>query len=197
MINIAILCSGEGTNMDYIHKACLSGVIPGRVCVVISDRMCGGIDKARSYGIPAHVVSINAALGTYLREMWNSYIIDLLKYYEIDLVCLAGFMKILSSSVINTFPNKILNLHPGILPLLAGKDPQKKALNMHLKETGNTIHIVTNKLDEGPILATDTVYISNNDTEETLSKKLKETGYSTYIQAIQFWIKNYYKELSK
>jgi folate-dependent phosphoribosylglycinamide formyltransferase PurN len=101
-------------------------------------------------------------------------------------------MKVVNSTFVERYRGSILNLHPGVLPLLAGKDPQKKALDLKLKSTGNTIHIVTEKIDDSScIIGTDEVFIDERETEESLSIKLKEKGHETYIRAINTWIQLY------
>lgn len=192
--NIAVFCSGIGSNLEYIIEACnrseyVYDYIPGRVKVVVTDGACLAVDKAILHKIPVFIIPMFMN-----RERWNRMIVESLSKLDIDLICLAGFMKILGREVVSSYTNKIINLHPGLLPLLAGKDPQRRALEMKLKTTGNTIHIVTEVVDVGEILETDCVLIEEGETEESLSAKLKDIGHATYIKAIQRWYKDYFNK---
>lgn len=191
-INIAVLLSGRGTNLNAIDAACKRGDINGSVQLVIADRLCpGAIRSARKLKIPTFIIDLNCFAD---RNLWNQAILQHLELYQIDLVCLAGFMKILSPVVVNSFPNQILNIHPGPLPKYAGKDPQERALRDKLPETGNTVHVVTNILDDATtVLAVDHCPIKVGDSVRALSSRLATIGHQTYITAIQKWEK-YYKD---
>ena len=186
MIRIAVFVSGEGTNLQKIYEACQEERIDGEVVLVVSDRLCKGIIWADSQEIPIAVLSPSLFPS---RHSWGNSLEEIIKGYRVDLICLAGFLKILSDNFVVSLLGSILNIHPGLLPQLAGKDPQRKAIELGLKETGNTVHIVTNILDDDSfILAVDKVEILDFDTEENLSQRLKESGYETYITAINQWI---------
>lgn len=190
MLKIVCMASGEGTNVLAIHQACISGIIKGKIVGIITDNNTAAfpiLKKAEALHIPA--VTLTYCKGD--RKQWANNILLLLKVLKPDIICLAGFMKILDPIIVHNYVGRIINLHPGILPELAGKDPQKKALDLNLRETGNTIHIVTDIVDDHSIiLATDKVMIDYQDSELSLSTRLKEVGYSTYITAINKWINN-------
>lgn len=188
-LRIAVFVSGQGTNLIYIHQSCLSQKILGEVVLVVSDRVCRGVEWAAANKIPVAIIPMQEN-----REEWDSLIVKTLDQYSVHLVCLAGFMKILGKKVVETYSGRILNIHPGILPELAGKDPQKKALDLRLPFTGNTVHLVTEKTDDSSVVfAEDRVEIYPDDTEESLSERLKQKGYETYLRGINKW-NLYYKE---
>lgn len=189
--SIAIFASGKGTNLVAIKEACDRGEIPGQVKLVITDRRCDAAAYASKNSIPCYILPLNNYV---VREDWDKSIIRILDYHNIDLVCLAGFMRILGKEVLKNFNYgfRVLNIHPGILPVLAGKDPQKRAIENKFKITGNTVHIVTDIVDDATYtLSTDSLEILESDTVETLCDKLKEKGYETYIKGINKWIKEY------
>jgi len=186
MLRICFLVSGADTNMLHVATACEQGTIPdAEVVGVVADRACLGIEAARNLGIiPTLVLSAGCAS----KEEWDSTLQAAISAYKPDLVCLGGFMRILGPKVLNAYAYHILNIHPGLLPSLAGKDPQRKALELGVSVTGNTVHIATDVVDDASyILAQDSVPVQEGDTEETLSTRLKERGYSTYTDAILVW----------
>ncbi len=195
VVKIAFFISGVGSNMLHIDDRCRSGELKANISLVIADRVCPGTIEALKRGIPVVVLPVSGDITSFIRQEWTDILLQVLVYYQIDLVCLGGFMKILGKRLTDCYRRRVINIHPGLLPQLTGKDPQIKALALGLKFTGNTVHMVTDKVDDSSIiLASDTVPILYGDTEFILSNRLKLAGYNTYLTAIQNWIKLFYKE---
>lgn len=200
-IKIAVLVSGEGTNMVKMYEACQERRVKGSIVLVVSDRDCIAIKKAKELGLVTAIIPWCRDRDS--REVWGSLLLYELGFAAVDLICLAGFMLILPVNVVNFFSQRILNIHPGRLPQYAGKDPQARLLKRFEMRsslmtilTGNTVHIVTEHVDDSSsILAMDRVIAYREDTVDTLSKRLRDSGYDTYIEAINLWYARYYKAL--
>jgi len=193
-LRAAVFLSGSGTTLDYFVEHFPERFPEIQLALVVTDRHCKGIDKAHEYGLHGIYVYMCAEAQRDItkREGWNKLLVEQLKRHAIDLVLFAGFMRIVGKPFTDEYKDKILNIHPGHLPLLAGKDPQKKALALNLGITGNTVHIVSDIVDDSSnILATDVVTISEDDTEASLSQKLLEVSYETYMRGIDNWITRY------
>ncbi|MDP9197395.1 MAG: phosphoribosylglycinamide formyltransferase [Thermoproteota archaeon] len=188
MINLGILISGRGSNMEAILRAIerssIKYVIPR---VVISNKPdAPGLHKAAEMGIPTKVVQ-NSSLGwDYDKEMVN-----VLKEHMVNpqngLVCLAGYMRIMSAEFIKLFNRRILNIHPSLLPSFPGLHAQKQALEYGVKVSGCTVHFVQEGVDTGPIIAQKTIDLQDNDTEETLSTKILEHEHELYVECINLF----------
>jgi phosphoribosylglycinamide formyltransferase-1 len=179
---IAILISGRGSNMVALIDAAQSGTIPNaEVGVVISDqRNAAGLEKAQERGIETVVVERRGRL----REEHDREIMAALRDRNIDLVCLAGYMRILSREFIEGFRGRILNIHPSLLPSFPGLEPQKQALDNGVDFSGCTVHIVDETLDGGPIIAQRVVPVLAGDTIETLSARILEQEHQLYPKAV-------------
>ena len=185
MINIGILASGNGTNLQAIIDAIETGQIEGKICVVISDKSDAyALKRARNYNIDT--ANINPK-GFENREDYDRKIVSILIEKEIDLVVLAGYMKILSPYFINVFKNKIMNIHPALLPSFPGLHVQKKALDHGVKVSGCTVHFVDEGLDSGPIIIQRAVEIKEDDNEEILTKRILKEEHQIYPRAIQLF----------
>lgn len=182
-MRIGILISGRGSNMAAIADAVQQGAIPdSEVVVVISDKSnAGGLQKAAERGIKTTVVERNGRK----RAEHDAEIIAELKKHGVEFVCLAGYMRLLSPEFINAFRNKIINIHPSLLPSFPGLDAQRQAIDYGVKVSGCTVHFVDEHLDHGAIILQKVVEVSDNDTAETLSEKILQHEHAAYIEAVR------------
>lgn len=181
-MKLGILISGRGSNMLAIAEAIENGAISNaEIAVVISDKPSAqGLTKAQEKGIETLAIPRNGRT----REEHDAEIVRELKNRGVDLVCLAGYMRLLSKDFIRAFPNQIINIHPSLLPSFKGLDAQKQAFDYGVKFTGCTVHFVDEELDHGAIIAQKIVEVKNDDTAETLSARILEQEHSLYIEAI-------------
>src|SRR3989440_11560365 len=179
---IAILISGRGSNMIALADAVRNGIIPNaEISVVISDQPgAAGLQKAQERGIETLVIK----RGGRSREEHDREIISALRERNVDLVCLAGYMRILSNKFIEAYRGRILNIHPSLLPLFPGLAPQKQALKHGAKTSGCTVHFVDETLDAGPIIARREVPIHEDDTVESLSERILTQEHKLYVEAV-------------
>ena len=179
---IAVLLSGRGSNFEAIADSAAAGRIPNaEIAVVISNREnAPGIDKARQRGLEAVVIPSKGRQ----REDYDREVVALLQAEKIDLVCLAGFMRLLSPYFVDQFRDRILNIHPALLPSFPGLEAQKQALEWGVKVSGCSVHFVDENLDAGPILVQAVVPVYDNDTEETLSARILREEHRIYTEAI-------------
>jgi len=179
---IAILISGRGSNMVALADAVRDGTIPNaEIAVVISDqREAKGLEIARERGIKTVVVERRGRK----REEHDREIVSVLRDERVDLICLAGYMRVLSPFFVDAFKNRILNIHPSLLPLFPGLDAQRQALEHRVNESGCTVHFVDNTLDGGPIIAQRTVPVLAADTVEILSARILEQEHILYPEAV-------------
>ena len=183
MIRIAVLVSGNGSNLQAILDACAAGQIDGQVVVVLSDRPDAfGLERARRAGVEAIFLD-PAAYET--KNAYNAAQAELLKARQVDLVCLAGYMRIVRRPLLDAFPNRILNIHPSLLPAFPGLEAQRQALEYGVKVAGCTVHFVTAGMDEGPIIAQASVPVLEGDTVESLRARILEQEHKIYPQVIQ------------
>ena len=182
-MNIGILISGRGSNMAAIVDAVQSGEIPdSQVAVVISDKPdAAGLEKARERGIETIVIERRGRT----REDHDAEIITALKDRNVDLVCLAGYMRLLSQSFVQAYPSRIINIHPSLLPAFPGLDAQKQAVEAGVKISGCTVHFVDEHLDNGPTIIQTEVPVLPGDTAETLSARILEKEHALYVSAIK------------
>ena len=181
---IGVLLSGRGSNFKAILEGCRRGEIPGAVGIVISDNPnAQGLEIARQAGIPA--VALDPALK---RKERNERIAELLRECGVELVCLAGYMRILGPEVVNLFPGRVLNVHPALLPAFPGLEAQRQALEYGVRFAGCTVHFVDNELDHGPIVLQAVVPVEEGDTEETLSARILEQEHRVYPEAVRLFL---------
>lgn len=184
MFRIGILISGRGSNMLTLAEAVRDGRIPqAEIAVVISDRRsAAGILRAAERGLETLVIERRGRRrAEHDREM-----IEALKERHIDLVCLAGYMRLLSEGFIEAYRERIVNIHPSLLPSFPGLDAQRQALEQGVKWTGCTVHFVDEKLDAGPIINQRVVPVHDNDTVETLSARILVEEHKLYPEAVAF-----------
>ena len=187
-MNIGILISGRGSNMVALVDAVQSGEIPASdVSVVISDRAdAAGLEKARTRGVETVV---NERKGRP-REEHDAEIVAELKVRGVELVCLAGYMRLLSPAFVQAFPKRILNIHPSLLPAFPGLDAQKQAFDAAVKVTGCTVHYVDELLDHGEVILQKEVEVRDGDTVEKLSARILNEEHSLYVRAIKTIVQN-------
>jgi phosphoribosylglycinamide formyltransferase 1 len=179
---IGVLISGRGSNLQAIIDAVAERRLDARIGVVISNRAeASGLERATRAGI-ATVVLSHRAYPT--REEYDAALIGELRRRDVSLVCLAGFMRLLSAAFVEAFPNAILNVHPSLLPAFPGVDAQRQALAHGVKVTGATVHLVTPELDAGPIVVQAPVPVLDDDTVETLAARILVEEHRLYPQAI-------------
>ena len=188
LLKLAILISGRGSNMKAILDAIKKQNIPIKPMVVISNKPTAiGLKIARKIGVQTEIIESKGFQGN--RWEYDKKIMRILNKYRItpknSLICLAGFMRILSPEFIKKFKNRILNIHPSILPAFPGLDAQRQAIESGVSHSGCTVHFVDEGVDTGPILVQETVKIKNDDTEETLSKRILAKEHKAYPEAVR------------
>jgi len=188
LLKLAILISGRGSNMRAILRAIKKQNIPIVPTVVISNKPSArGLRIARGLDVKTEIVESKGFQGS--RWEYDQKIIGVLNKYGVmpknSLICLAGFMRILSPEFIKKFKNRILNIHPSILPAFPGLDAQRQAIESGASHSGCTVHFVDEGVDTGPILVQETVKIKNDDTEETLSKRILAKEHKAYPEAVR------------
>ncbi len=164
---LAVLVSGSGTLLDAIVEAGIE------VAVVVADRQCLGLEKAKGYGIPVELVYRSDFGKSFDRIGYTDGVINVLQKHNIDLVCMAGWMTVLSPRMFEVYGGRVTNNHPALLPSFKGAHAVRDALAFGAKVTGCTIHIATAELDDGPILTQEAVEVLPDDTEETLQERIK------------------------
>ena len=179
---LGILLSGRGSNFLAIHNAIADGRLPvAEIAVVLSNKSdAPGLAAARELGLPAHHIPV-AGRTPVERDL---EFVARLKEYEVDLVCLAGYMRIISPPFVEAFPNRILNVHPSLLPSFPGLDAQGQALEFGAKVAGCTVHFVDEVMDHGVIILQRAVPVLDNDTDETLSARILVEEHKAYPEAI-------------
>ena len=189
MRNLGILLSGRGSNFDAIADNIASGRLDAKIAVVISNRAnAPGIESARSRELDALVIpSKGKARKDHDREM-----VAALEEHRVELICLAGYMRLLSPWFIEQFPNRILNIHPSLLPAFPGLDAQKQAFDYGVKVSGCTVHFVDAELDHGAIILQKTVPVLDTDDEHTLAARILEQEHIAYSEAIQIVLRGDY-----
>jgi len=185
MINIGVLASGRGTNLQAIIEAIEEGKIKGEIKVVMSDNPNAyALKRAQKYHIDTRYINFKEFKN---REDYDKEIIKTLKEKKIDLVVLAGYMRILGPYFIRTYKNKIINIHPALLPSFPGLRAQKQAIEHGAKISGCTVHFVDEGVDSGPIILQKAVEVSDDDTEESLAEKILKEEHQIYPRAVQLF----------
>jgi phosphoribosylglycinamide formyltransferase 1 len=180
--NLGVLVSGRGSNLQAIIDAVAAGTLDARVAVVISNRAdAAGLERARLAGIERLCLSHRAYAS---REAYDAALVAELRAREVGLVCLAGFMRLLSPVFIEAFPDAILNIHPSLLPAFPGLDAQHQAWAHGVKLAGATVHLVDCDLDAGPIVAQRAVPVLEDDSPDSLSSRILEVEHQLYPEAI-------------
>jgi phosphoribosylglycinamide formyltransferase 1 len=178
---LGILLSGRGSNFEAIADSIEAGRLQAEIAVVISNRAeAPGLESARRRGLNALLIPSKGRV----REEHDAEVAAALRQVGVDLVCLAGYMRLLSPQFIQAFPNRIVNIHPSLLPAFPGMDAQKQALDYGVKITGCTVHFVDEHLDHGPIILQKTVPVLDGDDVHSLSARILEQEHVAYSEAI-------------
>jgi phosphoribosylglycinamide formyltransferase-1 len=186
MKRLAILLSGRGTNFEAIADSIRQGRLPARIEVVVSNMAsAAGLEKARRRGIKTLVIPSRGVP----REEFDRSLVYELKRHQVDLVCLAGFMRILSPVFVRSFPNRILNIHPSLLPAFPGLHPQRQALEYGVRFSGCTVHLVDEGVDSGPILLQAAVPVLESDDEDSLAARILAEEHRLYPRAIEMLVR--------
>ncbi len=188
---IGVLLSGRGSNFEALADSVAAGRIPGaEIAVVVSNREgAPGIAKAKERAISARVIPSKGLE----RETYDRQVVAVLHERRVDLVCLAGYMRLLSPFFVAAFPNRILNIHPSLLPSFPGLESQRQALEYGVKFAGCTVHFVDENLDAGPIVLQAAVPVRDDDTEETLASRILAEEHRIYTEAVRIVLEGKYK----
>lgn len=188
---ISVLLSGRGSNFEALADSVASGRLPNaEIALVLSNREdAPGIERARARGIESCVIPSKGLE----REAYDKQVVAALREKKVDLVCLAGFMRLLSSYFVAAFPKRILNIHPSLLPAFPGLEAQRQALEHGVKFSGCTVHFVDEHLDAGPIVLQAVVPIEDSDTAATLSERILAEEHRIYPQAVRIVLGGHYR----
>ena len=188
---IGVLLSGRGSNFEALADSVAAGRIPNaEVAIVVSNREnAPGIEKARARRIPAQVIPSRGLE----REAYDKLVIAALEERKVDLVCLAGYMRLLSPAFVTAFRGRILNIHPSLLPAFPGLESQRQAIEHGAKFSGCTVHFVDENLDAGPIILQAAVPIRDDDTPETLSERVLKEEHRIYTEAVRIVLEGRYR----
>ncbi len=185
MVNLGVLVSGGGTNLQAIIDAIEAKMLDAEIRLVFSNNPDAyGLERAKKHGIPAKVLLKEDFAS---REAYDSEVVKILKGAGVELVILAGYMRLISKPFLEAFPLRIMNIHPSLLPSFPGLDVQKKALEWGVKFSGCTVHLVDEGLDSGPIIIQAVVPVLEDDTVDSLSARILIEEHRIYPQAIQFF----------
>jgi len=188
---IGVLFSGRGSNFEALAESVAAGRIPNaEIAIALSNREdAPGIEKARARGIEALVISSTGLE----REAYDKLVIAALQAKQVDLVCLAGYMRLLSPQFVAAYRNRILNIHPSLLPSFPGLEAQRQALEHGAKFSGCTVHFVDENLDAGPIVLQACVPIEDGDTPETLAERILREEHRIYAEAVRIVLEGRYR----
>jgi phosphoribosylglycinamide formyltransferase-1 len=185
IVNLGVLVSGSGSNLQSIIDNIEKGTLPARIRIIISNNPeAFAIERARKHNIPTVVIKSG---GSGSREEYDQKLVDTLKSHDVELVVLAGFMRVLSPLFLRAFPMRIMNIHPAILPSFPGTNGQKKAFDYGVKFSGCTVHFADEGVDTGPIIIQGIVPVYDTDTEETLSQRILKEEHRIYPKAIKLY----------
>ncbi len=188
---IGVLLSGRGSNFEALAESVTAGRIPNaEIAIVISNREgAPGVERATARGIRTRVIPSKGLE----RETYDRQVAAVLEEHKIDLICLAGYMRLLSPYFVAKFPNRILNIHPSLLPSFPGLESQRQALEYGVKVAGCTVHFVDENLDAGPIILQSVVPVKDDDTEESLNARILEEEHRIYSEAVRIVLEGKYK----
>jgi len=185
VVRVGVLASGNGSNLQSLIDRSEEGAIPAEVsCVISNNASAFALERARRHGIPALHLDHRLFSG---REAYDKAVVDSLHDYGVELVALAGFMRIISPVLINAFPNAIMNIHPALLPSFPGLHAQRQALDHGVKLAGCTVHLVDAGTDTGPIICQAAVPVLEGDTEESLSARIQVKEHRLYPLAVKLF----------
>lgn len=183
---IAVLVSGSGSNLQAIIDASEAGGIPGKVGIVVSNKADAyGLVRARNHGIPTEVLDHRSFDS---REAFDARLAEILLSYGAELVCLAGFMRVVTPVFLRAFPGRVMNIHPALLPSFPGTHGPRDALRYGVRFSGCTVHFLDEGVDTGPIIAQAVVPVYEDDTEETLAARILSEEHRIYPMAIRLFL---------
>ena len=183
---IAVLVSGSGSNLQAIIDASEAGGIPGKVGVVVSNKTDAyGLVRARNHGIPAEALDHRSFDS---REAFDARLVEVIRSYGAELVCLAGFMRVVTPVFLRAFPGRVMNIHPALLPSFPGTHGPRDALQYGVRFSGCTVHFLDEGVDTGPIIAQAVVPVYEDDTEETLAARILSEEHRIYPIAIRLFL---------
>ena len=188
-LRVGVLASGRGSNLQAIIDAIEAGTLHAQIVLVLSNKKdAQALERARKHGLTDVFLDPKPCAGQPdSREAYDRAILDVLRKHDVELVVLAGYMKIVTPVLITAYPNRIMNIHPSLLPAFPGLEVQKKAVDWGVKITGCTVHFVTEGVDEGPIIIQAAVPILDGDSAETLSARILEQEHRIYPRAVQLY----------
>jgi phosphoribosylglycinamide formyltransferase-1 len=188
---IGVLLSGRGSNFEALAESISAGRILGaEIAVVISNKPdAKGLERAKARNIPARMIPSKGLE----REAYDRQVAAVLQEYKVDLICLAGYMRLLSPYFVAAFPQRILNIHPSLLPSFPGLESQRQALEYGVKFAGCTVHFVDENLDAGPIVLQSVVPVQDTDDEENLSERILREEHRIYTEAVQIVLEGKYR----
>ena len=182
---MAVLASGRGSNFDAICEAIERHELEARIKLLLSDKPAApALVKAKRRGIIAQAVDPHNFIN---RNAYENELVRLMKEQQVDMVVLAGYMRLVGTVILENYPNRVLNIHPALLPAFPGLNAQKQALDYGVKYSGCTVHIVDSGMDSGPIISQAVVPVLDNDDEETLSQRILEQEHQIYWQSLQLF----------
>jgi phosphoribosylglycinamide formyltransferase 1 len=192
---IGVLLSGRGSNFEALADSVAAGRVPNaEIAIVISNREgAPGIHKAETRRIAALVIPSKGLE----REAYDRQVVAVLRVHNVDLICLAGYMRLLSPYFVAAYPNRILNIHPSLLPSFPGLESQRQALEYGVKFAGCTVHFVDENLDAGPIVAQAVVPVKDEDSEATLSERILQQEHLIYTEAVKTVLEGQYKIMGR
>lgn len=189
LMRLGVLLSGRGSNLQAIIDAIDAGRLTARIAVVISNKKdAAGLERAHKHGVPDIFLDPKPFAGQPdSRESYDRTLLEILQKHEVDLILLAGYMKIVTPVLVKAYENRMMNIHPSLLPSFPGLEVQKKAIEHGCKIAGCTVHFVTEGVDEGPIIIQAAVPIHETDTPETLAGRILEQEHQIYPRAVQLY----------
>ena len=188
-LRVAVLASGRGSNLQAVIDAIEAGQVPAQiVCVISNKKEAVALERARKHGLKDLFVDPKPFAGRPdSREAYDRALLEILQQHEVELVLLAGYMKIVTTVLVDAYANRMMNIHPSLLPSFPGLDVQKKAIEWGCKLAGCTVHFVTEGVDEGPIVIQSAVPILDDDTPETLAARILVQEHRIYPRAVQLF----------
>ncbi len=187
-MNIAVLVSGRGSNLQAMIDSIEKGYLKARICAVVSDvGDAYALERARKHGIEAVFIDPEKYSS---KDMYEKQVLTVLKKQNAELIILAGYMKILGKTLLQSYKDRILNIHPALLPAFAGLHAQKQAFDHGVKVAGCTVHFVDEKLDGGAIIMQRCVEVKEDDTDETLADRILEQEHKIYPEAVKLFVEN-------
>lgn len=188
-VRVGVLASGRGSNLQAIIDAIEAGTLDARIVLVLSNKKdAAALERARKHGLTDAFLDPKPFAGQPdSREAYDRAVLDVLRKHDVELVLLAGYMKIVTSVLVKAYENRMMNIHPSLLPAFPGLDVQKKALEHGVKLSGCTVHFVTEGVDEGPIIIQAAVPVMEGDTPETLAARILVEEHKIYPKAVQLY----------